>query len=63
MQPLLIQQAQSPPALVTNSIANPTRQGNNNPGVKELVDACDRALYQVKEDGRNDTQADVAAAV
>lgn len=60
---LRIPHAESPAGLVTVSIGIATREGNNYPGVKELVDACDRALYQVKEDGRNDTQADVAAAV
>jgi diguanylate cyclase (GGDEF)-like protein len=60
---LRIRHAESPTGLVTVSIGIATRIGDNYPGMRELVAACDRALYQVKEDGRNDAHADVVAAV
>jgi diguanylate cyclase (GGDEF)-like protein len=60
---LRLPHADAPEGYVTVSIGVATREGQNYETAKDLIAACDRALYQVKEDGRNDALADAVAAV
>jgi diguanylate cyclase (GGDEF)-like protein len=51
----------APAGIVTVSVGVATRVGGNYASVIELISGCDRALYRVKELGRNRTEADTAA--
>ena len=53
----------SPAGIVTVSVGVATRTAEGPASVNELISACDQALYRVKEQGRNRTQAAADAAV
>ena len=55
---LRLTHADSPTGSVTVSIGVATRTGDTYASVRDLISACDDALYRVKEEGRNDTETD-----
>ena len=60
VEQLRIPHADAPSGIVTVSIGVATRADGRYASVNELISACDAALYQVKEDGRNDAQSATA---
>lgn len=48
-----------PDKIVTVSIGVATRDGDRYPSMVDLIEACDRALYEAKNGGKNRTAADV----